>query len=102
MPASPKTLVVIAALIPLVMTSGCGGGGGGTSRTPSSGPPPTPSFSVGGTVTGLNGSLVLQNNGGGNLTVSTNGPFSFPQSLTSGSTFNVTIATQPADQSCAV
>ena len=45
----------------------CGGGGG---TTTSSAPPPS-SFKIGGTISGLSGSgLVLQNNGGDNLSVS--------------------------------
>ena len=34
-------------------------------------------FSVGGTVSGLSGTVVLQNNGGNDLSVSANGPFTF-------------------------
>ena len=56
----------------------------------------TTEFSIGGTVSGLNGSgLVLQNNGADNLAIATNGPFVFPTSLPTGTPYNVTVATQP-------
>ena len=58
--------------------------------------------SIGGTVTGLVGSVVLQNNGGNSLTVSANGNFTFGAPVNDGATYNVTVATQPTGQSCAV
>jgi Galactose oxidase, central domain len=70
------------------------GSGGGT------GP-----YSIGGTVSGLNGTgLVLQDNAGDNLTVTKNGAFTFATSIASGGAYAVTVATQPTNpaQSCAV
>ena len=64
---------------------------------------PTP-HTVGGTVTGLSGSgLVLQNNGGDDLTIGANGPFTFATPLASGA-YAVTVKTQPTNppQSCAI
>ncbi len=46
--------------------------------------------------------LVLRNNGGDDLAVSANGAFTFATSLTSGSTYAVTVATQPSGQTCSV
>ncbi len=60
------------------------------------------SYTIGGTVTGLNGSVVLQNSGGNNDTISTNGSFTFPATVAYGNTFNVTVITQPQGQSCVV
>ena len=61
------------------------------------------SYTIGGTVSGLIGTgLVLQDNGGDNLTVSANGSFTFSNSVASGAAFSVTVFTQPAGQSCAV
>lgn len=60
----------------------------------------TNAFKVGGNVTGLSGSLVLEDNGGDALTVSASGAFSFATPVTSGNTYAVTIATQPAGQTC--
>jgi sugar lactone lactonase YvrE len=54
-------------------------------------------FSVGGTVTGLTGSgLVLQDNGGDDLAVSSSGSFVFATSVASGVSYNVTVKTQPS------
>lgn len=60
---------------------------------------------IGGTVAGLSGAgLVLQNNGGDNLTLSANGAFSFKTAIDAGSPYNITVLTQPGSpaQSCAV
>ena len=51
-------------------------------------------------MTGLNGTVVLQNNGGDDLTVDADGAFTFSTALADGSTYNVTVKTQPADQTC--
>jgi large repetitive protein len=56
----------------------------------------TTEFSIGGTVSGLNGiGLVLQNNGSDNLAIGANSPFKFPTSLPSGAPYSVIVATQP-------
>jgi hypothetical protein len=65
-------------------------------------PPPPTTFTIGGNVTGLTGTVVLRNNGADNHSISTNGPFTFPTSVAAGSTYNVTVFTQPAGQNCAV
>jgi phosphatidylserine/phosphatidylglycerophosphate/cardiolipin synthase-like enzyme len=89
---------LLAAIIPFLL-SACGGG----SSTP---PPPPPSqFTIGGSVSGLSGTgLVLQDNGGDNLSVSANGSFTFKTSVTSGGAYSVTVLTQPSSpaQTCAV
>ncbi len=64
---------------------------------------PPPRFTIGGTVAGLTGTgLVLRNNGGDDLAVSSNGAFTFATSLTSGSAYAVTVASQPSGQTCSV
>jgi predicted RNA-binding protein with TRAM domain len=55
-----------------------------------------------GTATGLTGSVVLQNGGGASLTVTANGPFSFPVPIAVGSPYEVTVQTQPVGQTCAL
>ena len=78
----------------------CGGGGGGGSSSP---PPPPTTYSIGGSVTGLSGAgLVLQDNGGDNLAVSASGSFTFATKVNSGASYNVTVLTQPAGQTCTV
>jgi len=67
--------------------------------------PPPSNYTIGGTVSGLTSSgLVLQDNGSDNLTVNTNGAFTFATPLAAGSSYLVTVLTQPSNpaQSCAV
>ena len=59
-------------------------------------------YSVGGTVSGLSGTVVLQDNGGDNLSVSASGGFTFATTLTTGSPYDVTVQTSPAGQTCSV
>jgi N-acetylneuraminic acid mutarotase len=59
-------------------------------------------YSIGGTVAGLSGTLVLLNNGADNLSLSNNSPFAFSVSLQPNAAYAVTIATQPANQVCSV
>lgn len=59
-------------------------------------------YIIGGTITGLNGTLVLQNNGTYNLTLSTNGNFAFSIQLPRNSSYQVTVLTQPNSQICTV
>jgi len=55
------------------------------------------SYTIGGVVSGLAGSnLVLQNNGGDDMTLSANGSFSFPHAVPDGGTYSVTVKTQPS------
>ncbi len=60
------------------------------------------SYSVGGSVSGLMGNLVLQNNGADDLNLSANGVFTFASALANGSAYNVTVASSPAGQTCSV
>jgi Galactose oxidase, central domain len=67
----------------------------------------TGTLSVGGTVSGLaqgGTGVVLQNNGGDNISVTANGTFTMPTLVTSGSTYNITIFAQPTapNQACTV
>jgi len=73
-----------------------GGGGGNTSE---------PTFTIGGTVSGLTGTgLVLQNNGGDGLTITTDGGFTFSTPIDDLSTYSVTVSTEPStpNQTCLV
>lgn len=72
---------------------------GGENQTNTSG------FTVGGAVTGIEGSgLVLQVNSGGDLSVSANGAFAFASPIANGTAYEVTIRSQPVSpaQTCAV
>jgi hypothetical protein len=78
-------------------SSGSSSGGGGT---PPSTTPAT--YSIGGTINGLSGTVVLQNNSGDNLALSTNGNFVFATSLNDTAAYSVSVLTQPAAQLCSV
>ena len=64
----------------------------------------TGKFAIGGQISGLSGAVVLQNSGGDDLTVTSNGTFAFPSLVTSGGAYAVTVKTQPSSptQSCIV
>jgi 6-phosphogluconolactonase (cycloisomerase 2 family) len=65
----------------------------------------TDSYTVGGNVSGLAGSgLVLEDNGGDDLSVSAAGSFTFATSVASGGAYAVTVKTQPVNpaQTCSV
>ena len=59
-------------------------------------------YTIGGTVSGLTGTVVLQNNGGDNLTRNSNGSFTFAGKVKKNKTYAVTVATQPVGQTCVV
>ncbi|MEP6883563.1 MAG: hypothetical protein ABJC66_02325 [Gammaproteobacteria bacterium] len=87
----------IVGLVQLMFLAACGGGGGSST--------PMTTYTVGGAISGLNGSgLVLQNNGGPGLAVSAPGAFIFPAGLGSGDAYLVIVATQPTapSQNCVV
>jgi 6-phosphogluconolactonase len=88
----PKTFACAISLAISFLLFACGGGG--TSL---------PSFGVGGTVSGLNpGTSVVLSTNGVSKTVSANGAFIFGTVIPQGSSYNVTVGTQPAWQNCVV
>ncbi|RUR17223.1 DUF1566 domain-containing protein [Legionella sp. km535] len=62
----------------------------------------TNSYTVGGTVSGLSGTVVLQDNGGDNLMINSNGSFTFATPVAQGAPYSVTVLTQPTGQTCSV
>ena len=62
----------------------------------------TNTYTVGGTASGLSGTVVVQNNSGDSMTINANGGFTFASPIAEGSTYNVTVQTQPAVQTCSV
>ena len=62
-----------------------------------------PTYTVGGTVSGLTGSgLTVKLNGGTAFAISADGGFTFPDHLTGGTPYAVTVSTQPSGQTCGV
>jgi uncharacterized repeat protein (TIGR03803 family) len=61
-------------------------------------------YSVGGTLSGLASgeSVVLQDSGGNNTTVSANGSFTFSQQVANNAAYAVTVLNQPTGQTCTV
>ena len=57
---------------------------------------------VGGTVSGLTGTVILQNNGADNLEISANGEFTFVTAVAYGGDYLVTVSAQPLGQICSV
>ena len=97
---SARCRVAATSLFSSFILAACGGGGGGGGGAGGGGGPPmiTPtSFPVGGTVTGLVSSgLVLQNNGGEEVTIGSGASaFTFPTVVPNGGTYSVSIKTQP-------
>jgi hypothetical protein len=91
----------LSLLVLAVVIAGCGGHGGGGSTQPAA---PAPVLhSISGTVTGLSGTGLVLANGADRLSVIA-GTFTFATSVATGSSFNVTVATQPSGptQMCVV
>ncbi len=82
-----KIAHVSIILVALIIIPGCGGGGGG-------------GYTIGGTITGLVGTLILQNNGGDDYSASADGSFTFATSIADGESYTVTVKTQPDGQTC--
>jgi hypothetical protein len=92
-----KTVILAAS----ILAASCGGGGGYDSGS-GSGSSAALNYTVGGNVSGLNGTLVLQDNGGDNLTITQNGAFTFGTPIGYANGYDVTVLTQPTGQTCTV
>jgi sugar lactone lactonase YvrE len=62
----------------------------------------TNTYSIGGSVSGLTGTVVLQANNGDNLTVAADGTFTFATKVAYGNPYSITVLTQPTGQTCSV
>ena len=104
-----KAILLSPILIPfalcfLLTVAGCGGSGGDGTSDDSSGDS-SAAYSVAVIVSGLTGSgLVLQNNGGDDLAIGSDGVFWFATDVADGQRYDVAVASQPAspDQICNV
>ncbi len=93
---------VLILSIALILNA-CGGGGGLPQEKPSDiNNPANPTFKIGGIITGLSGSLTLQNNGGDDFSANEDGSFTFTASLSPGSAYSVAIVSAPENQICTV
>ncbi|AFM12207.1 hypothetical protein [Turneriella parva] len=99
MHATRRIAILAAVTLINFAPTACSSSGSGDSATSGSSASAT-TFTVGGTASGLTGTVVLQNNGADDLTLTANGSFSFATSLASGSAYQVSIKSNPNSQIC--
>ncbi len=87
--------ISVLCLIVVLTFSACGSSSGGGGNG-------TPSYTVGGTVSGLTGTVVLQNNESDDLTITADGAFTFATKVADGGAYSVTVLTHPETQTCTV
>lgn len=84
-----------SVVLTVALLAACGGGGSGEPSAPQA-------YSIGGSVTGLTGTLTLQLNDANDLSITSAGSFSFSTNLPANSSYAVTVHTQPVGQACTV
>jgi hypothetical protein len=84
-----RTIRLLVGAMAALALAGCGGG---------------ENVKIGGTLSGLGTDLtvVLQNNNSDDLTLTSNGEFSFDETVSSPDDYDVTVLTQPVGQTCTV
>ncbi len=92
------SFLFLYTLAPLMMGASDITGGGCSGQNPQN----QTTYTVGGTITGLSGSVVLQNNGGDNLTINVDGNFTFSTALPDSSNYAVTVLNTSSGQVCSV
>ncbi len=94
MKADLKYIGGILVFLSIAIFTGCGGGHGGGSYF----------YNIGGELNGLaiGKSIILQNNGGDDLSLDADGTFIFSTKVPNGAPYKVTVKTQPDGQSCFV
>jgi Galactose oxidase, central domain/Kelch motif len=98
-----RLLLSVPALFAGLVLAACSGVPQSASSTGGSGN--GTNYTISGQIAGLTGTgLVLQDNGGDNLTITQNGAFTFKTELISGAGYAVTVLTQPSSptQNCTV
>lgn len=111
-PHPPRRLGAYRIAMAIVAGAALGACGGGHQMsttpapdTPAAPGPQTPgqaTYTIGGTATGLAGTLILQNGAGEVLSVDADGAFSFTTAVDAGASYNVTLRQAPALQACQV
>lgn len=98
-----KGAIWICLLVGNFLLAGCGGGSPDNASSSAPTPTPTPAsltYTIGGTVSGLTGSLTVKNNSTDQLIISSSGIFTFATPVNHGGQYNVTITAQPSTQTC--
>lgn len=98
---------VAGHVLPLFILLWAAGCGGGNSDGVSAGGDNAPNaagadYTIGGKVSGLSGTVTMQNNGANDLSLSVNSAFAFTTATVTGSNYSVTVLTHPAEQICVV
>ena len=86
--AARRTAIASLALVVVGCNSGNGGGNGSATHT------------LGGSVSGLNGSLTLVTDRGDRVSLAADGPFTFSQLYRKGQQYHVTVESDPPNQTC--
>ena len=87
----------VVACLQIVLLGGCGGG--------SDSKAPTPTYTISGTVTGLDAGTqvtLLDNGGDSTMVTAAAGTFTFPTAIALNGAYAVTVATPPPNQGCVV
>jgi len=97
------TVVTQPAGATCTVSGGSGTAASGTTSITSVSVTCTTTASVSGSLTGLvNGTTVVLSNNGALLALGADGAWAFPGTLSNGTTYNVTVTTQPAGRTCVV
>lgn len=104
-----NTIVIIIEMLMIFALFGCSGSGNKetkdqlqTQTQEQATTTPAATYTVGGTISGLSDTIVLQNNGGNDLSLTADGTFAFAKRLEFYIRYAVTIKTQPTKQNCTV
>ena len=92
-----RTLSLLMFIGLAIALSGCGGSSSTTNHITV---PLT--YTIGGTIAGLSGTVVLQNNGADNLSLSNDGAFVFSVTVQPNASYDINVVAQPANQTCSV
>ena len=84
-----QTLATLILLSLTLILQACGGSGSSA-----------PNYTISASISGLTGSLTLQNNGSDTLTLSQNGDYTFTTRLNEGTGYNITIQTPAENDTC--
>src|SRR3984885_4692702 len=98
--AARQAICLVAIALTL---AGCGGGSDTSTYVPTILVPTVMNYTVGGTITGLTVSSVVLANGTATVTVDANtSSWVFPVSFSPGSSYSVTVQTQPTGEQCEI
>ena len=91
-----RNLYSLAALTSVSLLTACGGGGGGGGGVAG----PAATFTVSGTVSGMNGGMLVLLSNGSDVILTANGSTVLASGLPNGAAYSVSVKTQPAGHTC--